>query len=67
MVRNYVTKRNSRYSKEELEMAITAVSMNELSMSQAAKKFNIPTSTLHDNITEKHKGQIGRKTVGLHA
>ena len=58
-----MTKRKAKYSKEELEQAMTAVEANELSMRQAAERFNIPRSTLHDNITEKHKGQIGRKTV----
>lgn len=45
MMINYVIKRKSKYSKDELEQEIIAVSMNELSISQAAKKFNIPTST----------------------
>ena len=63
MVRTYVQKRKPSYSKEELEEAVTAVAMNGLSVSQAARMFNMPTRTLHDNVTEKHVGQIGRRTV----
>ena len=53
MVRNYVTKRKLKYSKEELEQAITSVTMNELSLSQASRMFNIPTSTIHVSVMKK--------------
>ena len=57
MVRNYVAKREVKYINEELQQAVAAVASNELSISQAARKFNIP---LHNNVTEKQKG---RKTM----
>ena len=57
MVRNYVAKREAKYTNEELQQAVAAVASNESSMSQAARKFNIPTSTLRNNVTEKNKGR----------
>ena len=59
MVRNNVSKREVKYINEELQQTVAV----ELSMSQAARKLYIPTSTLHNNTTEKHKGWVGRKTM----
>ena len=63
MVRNYMAKREAKYTNEQLQQAVAAVASNGVSMSQAARKFDIPTSTQHNNVIEKHKGWGGRKTM----
>ena len=57
----------SKYGKEDLKNAISACQKNEMKMSEAAKLFKIPSSTLHDHLKGKHAaiGAGGPTTLSL--
>lgn len=63
MVRNYVRKsdRGKSYSKEDLANAIRELEEGLVTLHGAAKKYNIPKSTLHDHA----KGTHGTKSQTL--
>ncbi|XP_063962417.1 uncharacterized protein LOC129271180 isoform X2 [Lytechinus pictus] len=39
-----------RYSQEDMELAVRTVTKREMTLRAAAKKFNVPKSTLHDKV-----------------
>ncbi|XP_041475657.1 uncharacterized protein LOC121424124 [Lytechinus variegatus] len=45
-----VKTRRVRYSQEDMELAIRTVKEKEMTLRAAAKKFNVPRSTLHDKV-----------------
>lgn len=56
MVRNYVKKSTKgSWSKNNLEKAINATIIKEMSCNAAAKKFDIPEATLRRYIKRKSK------------
>jgi hypothetical protein len=50
MVRNYVSKKNLRYTPEDLTKALQAISSNEMSVYKAGKTFGVPLQTLYDRV-----------------
>lgn len=49
MTRNYKQKKRVKYCEEQLAAAIDAVKVQKMSVTLAAKKFNIPVTTLYDH------------------
>lgn len=47
--------KKKKYSKEQLEIAAMAVIMGDAKMSDMARKYNIPVSTLSDKIKRDSK------------
>ncbi|XP_041475543.1 uncharacterized protein LOC121424034 isoform X2 [Lytechinus variegatus] len=45
-----VKKRRAGYSQEDMELAVRMVKKKEMTLRAAAKKFNVPRSTLHDKV-----------------
>nr|XP_054764526.1 uncharacterized protein LOC129271180 isoform X1 [Lytechinus pictus] len=45
-----VKKRRVGYSQEDMELAVRMVKKKEMTLRAAAKKFNVPRSTLHDKV-----------------
>ena len=52
----------SRYEDDSLQLAISAVKNKEMMLSQAAKHFAVPKTTLYDRLSGKSKPQLGRPT-----
>ena len=63
MVRNYVKKKPTRYSKMDLLKAIQAVKRGKTKVSVAATKFNIPQSTLCNHVIRDKKIGAGTPTI----
>ena len=54
MVRSYKRKTSTSYTNEALDAAVKAVKEHQMTRSQAAKKYNIPATTLFNHISGKH-------------
>ena len=55
MVRSYKRKTSTSYTNEALDAAVKAVKEHQMThSSQAAKKYNIPATTLFNHISGKH-------------
>ena len=52
----------SKYVDEDLQLAISAVENKEMKLSEAAKHFAVPKTTLYDRLSGKSKPQLGRPT-----
>ena len=64
MVRTYKPKVKKAYSKEDLEAAVNAVKYDGMRVLVAAKKFNVPRSTISDHVKDAHlKVGAGHPTV----
>ena len=63
MVRIYVKKKHTRYSKMDFLEAIQAVKRGKMKVSVAATKFNIPQSTLRDHVKGDKKIGAGNPTI----
>lgn len=61
MVRSYQRKKSSKYSKEELLAAVEAVKSRGMKVTQAARRFGVPFSTLYDHT--KGKVSSGSPTI----
>jgi len=48
------------YSREALEMAVTAVRRQTLTVRKAAQEYGVPRSSLHDKVRGKHERGSGR-------
>ena len=55
--------RTKKYSEEDVDNAVNAVYEKEVSISKAAKEFNIPRMTLSDRVSNRHPGEVGNPTV----
>ena len=62
MPRIYNKKRQQRYSKEDLAAAIEDIKSGRVSLNSAAKRHNIPKSTLSEHLNNKHTQAHGRPT-----
>ena len=60
MVRTYQRKTSPKYGREELLAAIRAVKERNIKILVAARKYNIPPSTLYDHV----KGSVGKIGAG---
>lgn len=68
MVRKYERRVGSRdyqtkYSKAQLNDAVTLIKANKLSFKQAHKRFNIPVGTLWNKVHAKHEKKPGHPVV----
>ena len=64
MVRHYQRKTPPKYTKEDVARAVTAVKEQKMSQLLAAKKFNVPRTTLRDHLFDSGtKIGAGRSTV----
>jgi transposase-like protein len=52
----------NKYSDRDLQLAIRAVESNKMKISAAAKRYNIPKTTLYDRLSGKSKATLGRPT-----
>ena len=53
MVRNYRRKTPAKYSPEQLLAAIEAVNKKKMKVPMAARRYNVPVSTLYDHVRGK--------------
>lgn len=58
MVRHYKRKRSKNYNETDLEKAVSAAK-DGLSYREAGLLFNIPVTTLHNHVKEKHTSTVG--------
>jgi hypothetical protein len=63
MVRNYTRKNVKKYSPQDMEAAIKAVTEEGVTLRVAALEFNVPRSTLSDHIQGKHLKAHGHATI----
>ena len=64
MVRAYKRKTKTNYSEEALLAAVQAVKVQGMKRAAAARKFNVPATTLFDHISGKHtKIGAGKPTI----
>jgi hypothetical protein len=60
MVRNYTRKQIKWYSPEDLRMAVNEVNENVTTLTEIAKRWNIPSTTLSEKVRGLHPGKQGR-------
>ena len=64
MVRTYKRKTTTKYSEKDLVAAVKAVKEDGVKLLVAARKFNVPRSTLFDHVKDLHP-KIGAGTLTI--
>ena len=64
MPRTYVCKKQKKYTEEDLKTAVEEVWAKRLTISAAAKRFQVPRTTLADHVhRRREKVGAGRPTI----